>query len=177
MGGIIGALMQSLSAFLLEGLRARRRERKELIALARNWEREGRPDQFRDAELKRADLSGAQLRGSDWSCATLQKANLSTANLREANMQGADLRMTNLRGANLQGANLRLVGLKGANLVGANLAGASMWDAKLDESTTLPDGTKWLPGTELTRFTDPDHPNFWRSDDPNSPAYRGKDGD
>jgi uncharacterized protein YhdP len=176
-GGIIGALMQTVSAFLLESLRTRRRERKELIDLARNWEKEGKPDRFRQAELKRADLSGAQLDESAWSCAILQKANLSTASLRGADMQKADLRMTNLRMTNLQGANLSLVILKRANLRGANLQGAIMSDAKLDESTILPDGTKWIPGTDLARFTNPDHPNFWRSHDPNSPAYRGKDGD
>jgi hypothetical protein len=25
----------------------------------------------------------------------------------------------------------------------------------------------------MTRFTDPNHPNFWRSDNPDSPAYWG----
>jgi len=29
----------------------------------------------------------------------------------------------------------------------------------------------------LARFTDPNHPDFWRSDNPHSPAYRGKAGD
>ena len=52
-----------------------------------------------------------------------------------------------------------------ANLTGADFA----------EDTRLPDGTHWTPDTDITRFTDPDHPRFWRSDDPESPAYGGGD--
>jgi DNA-binding NtrC family response regulator len=51
------------------------------------------------------------------------------------------------------------------SLGGANLQMAS-----------LPDGTNWTPDTGMARFTDPEHPEFWRSDDPGSPAYRGMDG-
>ena len=46
--------------------------------------------------------------------------------------------------------------LQGADLLGANLQGARF------DYTTLPDGTKWIPDTDMTRFTDPDHPDFWR---------------
>jgi len=35
----------------------------------------------------------------------------------------------------------------------------------------------WTPGIDLERFTDLDHPDFWRSDDPASPAYRSKGDD
>jgi hypothetical protein len=40
----------------------------------------------------------------------------------------------------------------------------------LDETVTLPDGTNWTSDTDMMRFTDPAHPQFWRSDEPNSPA-------
>jgi len=40
--------------------------------------------------------------------------------------------------------------------------GAHLERAKLAEHTTLPDGTRWKPDTDLARFTDPDHPDFWR---------------
>ena len=64
----------------------------------------------------------------------------------------------------------------------AHLSGAYVWranlrDARPDSITPLPDGTKWTPDADLTRFTDPDHPDFWRADDLKSPAYRGQDGD
>jgi hypothetical protein len=35
----------------------------------------------------------------------------------------------------------------------------------------------WTPGTDIARFTDPAHTDFWRSDNPDSPAYRGRDND
>jgi hypothetical protein len=63
------------------------------------------------------------------------------------------------------------------NLGGASLHSSSLQNAEFDEDTKLPDETIWTPDTDMARFTDPNHPDFWRSDDPNSPAYRGKDGD
>ena len=149
-GGIIGALAESYSAYLLENLRERRRVRKELVDLARNWEKEGRPDRFRHAKLKRADLRGAQLDGSDWSYADLRKASLQNAYLACANLRRANLRHANLQATHLESANLQE---------------ASLRHAKLDEETILPDGTRWTPETKLARFTDPDHPDFWQSSD------------
>ena len=139
------------------------------------------------AKLSDADLSGAYLFG-----ANLCEANLTDANLTMSKLIGADLTMaglwgakllgTNLRAANLSGAYLREANLSGAKLLEANLTGAmlleaNLQEAKLDETTMLPDGTMWTPDTDIERFSHPDHPDFWRSDDFHSPAYRGKDGD
>ena len=48
---------------------------------------------------------------------------------------------------------------------------------EFNEKTKLPDGKKWTPDTDMARFTDPEHPDFWRSDFTGSPAYRGYDDD
>ncbi|MCA9910919.1 MAG: pentapeptide repeat-containing protein [Anaerolineae bacterium] len=106
-----------------------------------------------------------------------------TVNFYNANLDAANLRRVEFLGANLGEAFLESADLEEADLRGANLVGAYLFDANLektnlnsvilDETTTLPDGTKWTPDTDMTRFTDPDHPQFWRSDDPDSPAYRG----
>jgi hypothetical protein len=48
-------------------------------------------------------------------------------------------------------------------------------DTQFDEETRLPDDTKWTPDADMSRFTDPKHPEFWRSDFLFSPAYRGAD--
>jgi hypothetical protein len=117
-------------------------------------------------------LHGANLRRANLQGARLFEANLRGAYLFEANLRGADLQLVNL-----QGAYLWLVNLQAAHLLEANLQGANLVEVEFDKATTLPDGTKWTSGTEMARFTDPDHPNFWRSDDPDSPAYRGKDDD
>ncbi len=108
---------------------------------------------------------------------------LSRANLKEADLWGANLKRvtlwrTNLKGANLTSANLQEALLWHTYLQGAmmryiNLQGADLTNAQFDETTILPDGKAWTPETDLTRFTDPNHPNFWRSDNPASPAYRG----
>ena len=77
--------------------------------------------------------------------------------------------------ADLAGANLREADLATTTLDGANLIGASVREARFSKYATMPDGNWWTPETDMGRFTDPVHPDFWRSDDPNSPAYRGKD--
>ena len=43
---------------------------------------------------------------------------------------------------------------------------------QLVTNVILPDGTNWTLDVDMARFTDPNHPNFWRSADPQSPAYR-----
>jgi len=65
----------------------------------------------------------------------------------------ADLSRAVLRDANLCKAGLREVNLTGANLEGADLSGASvtihqLTQATLDETTTMPDGSKYSPPTE-----------------------------
>jgi len=59
----------------------------------------------------------------------------------------------------------------------SNLQGATLDGATFDQTTTLPDKTLWTPDTDMTRFTDPDHPQFWRSENPWSPAYRAPTAD
>ncbi len=119
------------------------------------------------------NLQEADLRGTNLQEAILWLANLQEANLRVASLQEANLRVANLQEANLWGTNLWGANLQGAILWGANLQGADLGGATFDENTMLPDGTKWTPGTDMGRFTDREHPDFWRSDDPASPAYRG----
>jgi hypothetical protein len=140
-----------------------------------------------EANLQEADLNVATLEAANLIRANLQKADLTQANLREAyleeaNLQEADLEMADLEEArlleaNLQGANLAGANLAMANLSEANLAGASLRATGLDEDTTLPDDSRWTPDTDMARFTDSDHPDFWRSSWRDSPAYRGDEDD
>jgi hypothetical protein len=119
-----------------------------------------------DGSVRRKRLYLANLEG-----ANLWMADLEGADLRRANLEKAILPWTNLKGADLQEANLKRVDLRDADLEGVDLRGADL------EGATLPDGTEWTPDTDMVRFTDPHYPNFWRSDDPDSPAYRGKASD
>jgi uncharacterized protein YjbI with pentapeptide repeats len=118
-----------------------------------------RRDWLTDGSLQRIALIMANLQGANLFRANLQRANLSGANLQEAFLSWADLQGASLEDTKLQEADLTM-----ANLQGANLAGANLQNAKFDEYTTLPDGTNWTPDTDMARFTDPDHPDFWRPD-------------
>jgi len=109
---------------------------------------------------KNSLLQGAYLRRANLTGAYLQDANLS-----EANLQGTNLTKANLFDANLQGAFLLDADLSGANLTYADLRGADLWMANFDEETILPDMSKWNAETELERFTDPNHPDFWETDE------------
>lgn len=127
-----------------------------------------------DLNLHKADLSGANLKDAYLGDSNLQEAFLGGSNLQNtrlfyANLQNADLQFANLGGATLAGVNL-----KGASLRYANLQGSNLTSVHLDENTTLPNESVWTPDTDLHRFTDPNHPQFWRSSNPGSPAYRGK---
>jgi uncharacterized protein YjbI with pentapeptide repeats len=97
-------------------------------------------------------------------------AHLQDAYFVNANLEGANFGKANLNGADFEGANLQRA-VFSHPLVGA---------AELNETTTLPDGSNYNPeqGLEqLERFTNPEHQDFWRSDDPDSPAYRGNEED
>ena len=90
-----------------------------------------------DADLRRANLSGADLRGADLKWADLTGANLSGADLRGADLKWADLKEAylsgvDLKGANLSEADLEEVYLEGAELRGAYLEGANLDGANLD---------------------------------------------
>jgi hypothetical protein len=123
------------------------------------------------AKLKGADLIGANLehtsflmtdlRNADMAYAKLYNADLSFSKLQKTRFDFANLENTDLDNSNLQEALLRDTILKGAKLHNVNLLGAHLKGAILNEETILPDGTYWIPETDMSRFTDPNHPEFW----------------
>lgn len=131
---------------------------------------------LRDVDLRGANLQKAELGESNLQDADLRFTRLLDANLGHADLQGAELRSTNLQyaalfranlqdatlnGANLQHAALTKANLQAASLVLASLQNAHLNGAEFNEQTTLPDGTNWTPETDMERFTDPKHPDFW----------------
>ena len=126
---------------------------------------------LRGAELSYADLEGVHLTGARLTDARLYGAKLKSAMLADANLGGAILIKTDLEGANLAAANLQSTDMRGANLSGAIIVGKRD-ELQFDQNTILPDESFWTAKIDnLARFTDPNHPNFWRSVDPNSPAH------
>lgn len=137
-----------------------------------------------EANLKETNLNTANLQGANLLGVHLERANLNLANLKKsilvaANLQASDLMFVNLQEAILEGANLKQANLEYANLQGANLGGVNLLKAKLKKANLqdiiwefnelgstytaiLPNGHLWTPDTDMKRFTDPDHPNFWQ---------------
>ena len=113
------------------------------------------------AQLIQANLYHANLQGADLIGANLQEAHLYGASLQGANLRAAHLQEADLRGANLQGANLYWTHLQEASLYGANLQEANLIEAIFAANIILPDVTFWTPDTDMARFTDPAHPDFW----------------
>lgn len=131
-----------------------------------------------EANLEEAFLPGVNLQQAYLAFTNLQRAALWGANLQDARLGNAKLQRADLHKANLQGADLWYADLREARFAGADLTGASLQNARLedavfDEKTKLPDETNWTLETDMTRFTNPNHPDFWRSDYKESPAYRG----
>lgn len=118
--------------------------------------------------LKNGTLTNAQLNHANLEGVNLQDVALVGTRLALANLQHAKLTHTNLQHALLKGADLREACLRGADLRGANLNDANLAGAKLDErilmdaETILPDCTYWSVSADLSRYTDPQHPDFWR---------------
>lgn len=143
----------------------------------RDWLR-GDHGALRGRRLADADLSGVDFEGANLRGANLMRANLEDANLSFTDLRGAKLSRANMKAdlwlADLQDTLLINVNLEGASLLAANLQGAKLDGASFNTDTHLPDKTYWTPETDMTRFTDPEHPDFWRSDEDWSPAYRGK---
>jgi uncharacterized protein YjbI with pentapeptide repeats len=124
---------------------------------------------LQEAILSRANLKWIFLVGANLQATYLVEAHLGNANLTFADSQGAYLQEARLMSTKLQNADLTGADLKGAILAGTNLEGAILRQAHLqgveyNPHTTLPDGTKWTPDTDMARFTDPDHPDFWPPD-------------
>jgi hypothetical protein len=127
------------------------------------------------AQLQRTDLRFIRGEKAHFTYANLERATLALGHLPKAVFDYSNLRLTYFLKAELQGAKLISVNLyeadlteaylEGACLLGANLQGARLDGVFFDEKTILPDRTKWTPDVDLARFTDPNHPQFWRPEE------------
>ncbi len=141
--------------------------------------------ELNQAKIGDTDLSGAKLWFANFNRALVFRSNFENADLSNTNLLEAKFDQSNLNHAQITNAKLHNVSLVKAslhnadlqfsNMQGADLLEAELNNAQFNEYTILPDGTHWTPDTDLTRFTDPSHPHFWRSSYPFSPAYRGRD--
>lgn len=134
---------------------------------------------FSDALFETAALVECNLRRCQMENINMVNGKLMRTNLTQANLQRGVLTYVDMHQAILALADLRQADLSGANLAGANLRRANLENARLDNaqfdnSTILPDGENWTFETEMSRFTDPSHEDFYRSFDRTSPAFKFK---
>ncbi len=142
-------------------------------------------DRLRSENWLTTDSPIRLLDGEDLRSANLHSAYLNQASFVGANLNGAKLQNTRMRGANLERASLQGTHLQGARLGEVNLKHANLENAIFDTSTILPDAqllvdengevqrdengkrlynNYWTPETDMSRYTNPDHPDFWQPD-------------
>lgn len=147
---------------------------------------------FQSAILTGARFTKASMEGAMFDLAHLENANFDQADLRGARIGqylakasfleaqlcyavlSGDIQNVSFRYANLQAALFIKADLRGADFTEGNLQGLIIKDSYWDESTILPNGNPCRAETDFLRFIDIDHPDFWRSKDPVSPAYQAK---
>jgi uncharacterized protein YjbI with pentapeptide repeats len=130
---------------------------------ARLWKADFQGANLQWAKLNKANLNGAVLVGANLVQAKLTAAKLNGADLRGANLREARMYRVSLNGSNLRDADLTGAYLQGARLEDADLTGALLDGAHLDEYSVCPDGASWQITTDMTRFCDPAHPNYFHS--------------
>ena len=104
-----------------------------------------------DGSLEGLALNSLNLPNSDLFRANLSKTDLSNSNFSKARLTWANLVNADLFGANLCGAILDM----------ADLTNSHLTAVEFDRNTVLPDNTKWTPNTDMSRFTNLQHPNYW----------------
>lgn len=94
--------------------------------------------------------------------------------LKRAYLGGGNFQNVTLGEIDFMGSSFMYADLRGADFTEANLKWVDFSFATFDETTILPDGSRWTSTSDLKRFTNPEHPLYWRSTLLFSPAYRGK---
>lgn len=124
-----------------------------------------------EASLLKGDkIWRANMVGVNLSSANLLKTDFYRSDLTGANLYKIDARNANFAYANISGCDLVAADLAGANLEGADIEGVT-WDHPNQSAAIMPDGKLWTAETDMGRFTDFKHPDFWRSNDPESQAH------
>jgi hypothetical protein len=114
---------------------------------------------LRNANLQQANLQNAHLTNVD-----LRNAILDGSQLQDAQLFNVNLEATSLGALNLQGTMINRCNMRGANLSHTNLKFADIRDNEFDTTTILPDDKYWTPETDMRRYTDLSHPDFWQPD-------------
>lgn len=103
-----------------------------------------------EANLTRANLTGAAGLRTNLTRSVLRNAVLETVDLTLARLEGADLTNAVFRNANLDGVDLRGAILTNADFTGASMEGALISDdTQFSDNTLLPDGSAYREDIDL----------------------------
>jgi hypothetical protein len=116
--------------------------------------------QMKNVQMCDSDLRFGRFNVSDFSSSTMCSMDARGARFRACNFESAYLHESDFESCDFDGSNM-----KGTNLSNTNLEGAIFENVTFDEKTLMPDGRWWTPETDISRFTDPYHPDFWRPTD------------
>lgn len=114
---------------------------------------------FADSVVTEADFSSATLTKCDFRGANVVGAKFLSANCQDINFLGADVRGVDFTNANLDGA--QFVGIRAQEAIGVP-GRKYLTSARVDSNTIMPDGSRLNSISDLERFTNAQHPNFWR---------------
>ncbi len=130
----------------------------------------GSPDNGFAREAVRCLRHEGWLYGNSLKKISFFQANLANTILTNVNFSDSNLMAVNLENSILVNANLEGADLGGANLTDCLLAGTNLsnttWRVVINPgekviTAIMPDGEFWTPETDLNRFTNPEHPDFW----------------
>ncbi|MEM9950281.1 MAG: pentapeptide repeat-containing protein [Chloroflexota bacterium] len=134
------------------------------------------------ANLQKTFLGFVKLQNATLYQCDLENSDFWRANLSNVILKWSDMKNSILVGTNFEGASLEWCNLEGASLRGYSLnnkefvylppecdenwqqyipSNAIPYEAEFNDETILPDGTKWTKQTDMRRFTDREHPDFW----------------
>ena len=143
---------------------------------------------FHDMYSDSMNLNDSDIRSSNFEGAQLEDFTMARCDASGCNFKNAELLRANLRNTFFHGADFRHTVLIDSDLTGAQFGEyIYYWDepdgdsvtsrpARFDETTILPDKSFYDPAKgleQLERFTDAEHPDYWRSSFERSPAFRG----
>jgi uncharacterized protein YjbI with pentapeptide repeats len=114
---------------------------------------------FNNTNLTSCGLGGANLKGANFIKANLKHTTFANSDLRSSVFSHVTLGMTNFKGSNLTYAKFDSVSWRSRTYDGET------------RYTILPDGTKWNESTDIARFTDPDHPQYWNPTPPHPVSF------
>ena len=123
--------------------------------------------EFRQAILKGVTFVNTIMHGVNFEQADLASACLKNCDLQASIFDNADLSHADLSGCKLEHVDFTEANLTNANLTNAiitdttQLTGAKLPSFEEDERGFVKEGSIWQKHTDMKRFTDPNHPNYY----------------